>query len=109
MSQTLVATAPPPPPQPRRPRRWPLTIGALAGPLFVITFLVAGALRAHYDPLRHPVSSLELGDHGWVQHASFVVAGLLTLLLAAGLRRAWRSPVWAPRLIALWAGAMIAA
>jgi hypothetical protein len=32
--------------------------GAIAGPLFVIALLVEGITRAHYDPLRHPVSSL---------------------------------------------------
>jgi hypothetical membrane protein len=107
MSQTLVATAPPPPPPPRQPRRWLLTLGALAGPLFVGTFLVAGALRAHYDPLRHPVSSLELGPHGWVQHANFIVAGLLTLALAAGARAALRTP--AAVLIGVWALGLIGA
>jgi hypothetical membrane protein len=106
MSQTLVATAPPPPPPPRQPRTWLLTLGALAGPLFVGTFLVAGALRADYDPLRHPVSSLELGPHGWVQHVNFVAAGLLTLLLAAGVWRRHRS---AGALIGIWALGLIGA
>jgi hypothetical protein len=107
MSQTLVATAPPPPPPPHRPRRLLLTVGALAGPLFVGTFLVAGATRAHYDPLRHPVSSLELGDHGWVQHVNFLVAGLLTLALAAGVRAALRTP--AAVAIGVWALGLIGA
>src|SRR3982751_1371276 len=85
MSQTAVATLPPLPPDRPAPRwnRLLLACGALAGPLFVVTFLLAGATRAHYHPLRHPVSSLELGDHGWVQHANFVVAGLLGLALRA--------------------------
>ena len=39
-----------------------LVCGVIAGPLFVVAFLVEGATRAHYDPLRHPVSSLALGD-----------------------------------------------
>ena len=46
-----------------------LSCGAIAGPLFVLVFLVEGATRAGYDPLRHPVSSLALGDHGWTQIA----------------------------------------
>jgi hypothetical protein len=61
-----------------------LSCGAIAGPLFIAAFLVEGATRAGYDPLRHPVSSLVLGDHGWTQTANFVVAGLLTLAFAAG-------------------------
>jgi hypothetical membrane protein len=56
-----------------------LVCGAMAGPLFVVVFLFEGATRANYDPLRHPVSSLALGDYGWVQSANFVVTGLLTL------------------------------
>src|SRR5690348_10220782 len=110
MSQTLTATLPPPPPPDRAAPAWTrrlLACGALAGPLFVLTFLVAGATRAHYDPLRHPVSSLELGGQGWVQHANFVVAGLLTLALAAGLRRALRTP--AAVLVGLWALGLIGA
>ena len=65
-----------------------LACGVIGGPLFVATFLVEGATRADYDPLRHPVSSLALGDLGWTQDANFIVAGLLTLAFAAGLRRA---------------------
>lgn len=53
-----------------------LASGVIAGPLFVGTFLAEGATRAGYEPLRHPVSSLALGDHGWMQTANFVVAGL---------------------------------
>ncbi|MDL4772594.1 MULTISPECIES: DUF998 domain-containing protein [Thermomonosporaceae] len=68
--------------------RLPLLCGALAGPLFTVTYLVEGVTRAHYRPLRHPVSSLALGDAGWTQGAAFLAAGLLTLAFATGLRRA---------------------
>ena len=44
-----------------------LRCGLLAGPLFVVTFLLEGAFRDGYDPLRHPVSSLSLGPGGWVR------------------------------------------
>ena len=70
-----------------------LACGVVAGPLFVFGFLVEGATRAAYDPLRHPVSSLALGDRGWTQTANFLVAGFLTLVFAVGLRRARASPV----------------
>ena len=59
-----------------------------AGPLFVAVFLAEGALRADYDPLRHPVSSLAIGPDGWVQNVNFLVTGALVLAAAAGLRAA---------------------
>jgi hypothetical membrane protein len=89
-----------------------LACGAIAGPLFVVGFLFIGATRANYDPLRHPVSSLALGDYGWVQSANFVVAGLLTLALSVGLRRALRlgkSSTWGPVLVGVWALGLLGA
>ena len=89
-----------------------LACGAIAGPLFVLVFLGAGSSRADYDPLRHPVSSLALGDSGWVQTANFVVAGLLTLAFAVGLRRAFRPPrgsTWGPLLVGAWAIGLLGA
>lgn len=52
-----------------------LRCGVVAGPLFVAVFLVEGATRAAYSPLRHPVSSLALGVDGWMQVANFAIAG----------------------------------
>jgi hypothetical protein len=78
-----------------------LGCGVLAGPLFVIMFLVEGATRDGYDPLRHPVSSLALGEHGWTQSANFLVAGLLTVAFAIGLRRASGSR-WGALLVGIW-------
>jgi hypothetical protein len=62
-----------------------LICGAIAGPLFTVAWLVEGATRADYSPLRHPVSSLALGEFGWTQVANFIVTGLLTLAFAVGL------------------------
>ena len=79
-----------------------LVCGTIAGPLFTVAWVVEGATRAHYHPLRHPVSSLELGDLGWTQRASFLVAGGLTLAFAVGLRRALRplgGSTWGPLLV----------
>jgi Protein of unknown function (DUF998) len=80
-------------PRDRRARRTAafLRCGVAAGPLFVGTFLVDGATRPDYDPLRHPVSSLALGPHGWTQTANFAIAGVLYLGFAAGLRRGPRA------------------
>ncbi|MEU8276205.1 hypothetical protein ACFYOK_11440 [Microbispora bryophytorum] len=44
--------------------------GLIVGPLFTLTYLAEGAARAHYKPLRHPVSCLTLGERG----ACFVFA-----------------------------------
>jgi hypothetical protein len=79
-----------------------LGCGALAGPLFTLGWTVEGATRAGYDPLRHPVSSLELGDLGWTQRANFLVTGGLTLASAVGLRRMLRplgGSTWGPLLV----------
>jgi Protein of unknown function (DUF998) len=64
-----------------------LGCGIAAGPLFTAAFLIEGAARPGYSPLRHPVSSLALGPHGWVQVTNFSVAGALYLAGAAGLAR----------------------
>jgi len=65
-----------------------LRCGVAAGPVFVTVFLVEGAVREGYCPLRHPVSALALGPRGWIQDANFTVAGTLFLAGAAGLARA---------------------
>lgn len=73
--------------------------GVVGPPLFVVVFLVDGALRPGYDPLRHFVSALLLGDRGWIETITFVLSGVLILALAFGIRRALASgPAsrWAP-------------
>jgi hypothetical protein len=84
-----------------------LYCGLLAGPLFVLTFLIAGATRGDgYDVLRHPVSSLQLGDHGWVQTTNFLVAGALTIAFAAGL---WRETRPGAVLVGVWGVGLVGA
>jgi hypothetical protein len=65
-----------------------LTCGVAAGPVFIAVFLLEGAVRDGYRPLRHPVSSLALGSRGWIQTGNFAVTGTLFLAGAAGLARA---------------------
>ncbi|MGV9310165.1 DUF998 domain-containing protein [Nonomuraea sp. NPDC003727] len=61
--------------------------GVAGAVVFVTAFLVEGATRGGgYDPLRHPVSSLAIGDLGWTQTANFLVTGLLMLAFAISLR-----------------------
>lgn len=83
---------------------------AVAGPLFVTTFLLEGATRVDYDALRHPVSSLALGPGGLVQTANFLVAGVLYGAGATGLWRAHRpqaGPTIGPILIGAAAAGLI--
>lgn len=86
--------------------------GTLAGPLFTLMWIIASFTRPDYNPLRHPVSALALGDVGWMQVLNFIVAGLLSLGFAIGLRLALRSQrgaVWGPLLVALWAIGLLGA
>src|SRR5215207_8157873 len=74
---------------PAEPSGWRtmlLACGMLAGPLFFAVFSVAGLTRPGYDPLRHPISSLEFGQQGWVQALNFVATGILVTLFAWGVR-----------------------
>jgi hypothetical protein len=68
-----------------------LVCGALAGPWFTVIWFISGLTRANYDPMRHPISSLSIGEFGWTQVTNFLLAGILTLALAIGLRSALQS------------------
>ena len=76
------------PGKPDRRTRALLRCGLVAGPVFIAAFLLEGAVRDGYQPLRHPVSSLALGPRGWTQNVNFTVTGALFLAGSAGLRRA---------------------
>ncbi len=79
-----------------------LICGAIAGPLFTLAWIVEGATRANYNPLRHPISSLSIGEAGWTQVTTFMVTGLLMLAFAFGLGRIPQiraGSTWGPLLI----------
>ena len=81
-----------------------LICGALAGPFFTIVWFIAGLKRANYDPMRYPISSLSMGESGWIQIANFLVTGSLILAFSVALRQILRQPsgsVWGPLLIGL--------
>ncbi|NGO40947.1 DUF998 domain-containing protein [Streptomyces ureilyticus] len=78
-----------------------LACGVLAGPLFTATYLLAGATRADYKSLRHPISSLTLGHARWAQTVNFLCTGLLSLASAAGLWQVGPSR-WGALLIGVW-------
>ena len=78
--------------------RFLLTCGAIAAPLWALVSLAQAATRDGFDLTRHPLSALSNGSLGWLQIANFVIAGILTVAGAVGLRQALSSK-WAPRLI----------
>jgi hypothetical protein len=81
-----------------------LIAGAIAGPLFSCAWLVQGLVRADYEPMRHAVSSLSVGERGWIQIATFIITGSLVVALAVGLRRVLQRPsgsTWGPVLVGL--------
>jgi Protein of unknown function (DUF998) len=89
-----------------------LTAGIVAGPLFLVLWALQAFTRDGFDPGRHPISLLSLGQLGWIQIANFVVTGALFVACAVGLRRVLhpgRAGTWGPRLVgALGAGLIVA-
>ncbi len=79
-----------------------LACGVVAGPLFLVSSFAQAFTRDGFDLRRHPFSMLSLGELGWIQIATFVVAGLLFIASAVGMRRVMRSGrgrTWGPILI----------
>jgi hypothetical protein len=94
--------------RPAVPTRTLLIAGAVAGPLWAAVSLVQVAVRDGFDLTRHPLSALANGPGGWVQIVNFVVAGVLLLAGAAGLRRVLPGR-WAARLARIAGVGMIGA
>jgi hypothetical protein len=81
-----------------------LVCGAFAGPLFTIAWFVEAFLHADYASMRHAVSSLSVGEFGWLQDINFILTGILTLSLAFGVSNALRArsgSVWVPILLTI--------
>jgi len=87
----------------RRSTNLLLWCGAVGAPLFIVVFLVEGATRAGYDPVRLPISLLSLGERGWTQTLNFILDGVLLVAFAIGLRQSLsstgRAATWGPILI----------
>ncbi|MEV6968779.1 DUF998 domain-containing protein [Hamadaea sp. NPDC051192] len=112
MTTTLTLVGAATPDRPPIPPNRLLTCGLIAGPLFVLAFVLEGAFRHGYDSMRHPVSSLALGPGGWQQVVNFLICGILTILFAVGLRRSLRPGPGAlvgPLLVGLWGLGLIGA
>ena len=81
-----------------------LLCGALAGPFFTIVWFIQGLTRSGYDPMRYAISSLSVGELGWIQIANFLITGSLIFALSVALRQILSGPsgsVWGPVLVGL--------
>ncbi|MGW5677029.1 DUF998 domain-containing protein [Streptomyces sp. NPDC003860] len=63
---------------------------AVAGPLWVAVSIAQALTREGFEPTRHPLSQLATGSLGWLQITNFVIAGVLAIGGATGLRRVMR-------------------
>jgi len=65
--------------------------GAIAGPLFISAVLMEGATRTDYNSFRYPLSSLSIGELGWMQIANFILTGILLLIFSIGSKQIFNS------------------
>lgn len=82
-----------------------LACGAVAGPMYVVVTLIQALTRDGFDMKQHRFTLLTAGDLGWIHQLNMVLVGVLTVLLAVGVRqlmRAGRGALWIPRLLALF-------
>lgn len=94
-----------------RSTRLLLGCGVAAGPLFVLLTLGQAAWRDGFDPTRHPLSMLSLGEHGWLQTGNFVVSGVLVMTSSVGLRRVIKAGEaghrWGPTLMTVYGASLV--
>ena len=90
-----------------------LGYGVLAGVVFEASVLIQGLTRRGFRLAHHDASLLSNGPLGWIQIATFAVAGAMTIACAVGMRRALAGSAvagpWGPRLIAVYGAALVAA
>src|SRR5262245_17500987 len=82
-----------------------LTLGIIAGPLYITVALAQILTREGFDVRRHAVSLLSNGEYGWAQIANFLVSGALVIAGAIGCRLVLRDQPggrWGPLLLALY-------
>jgi hypothetical membrane protein len=78
-------------PRPDRSREL-LGAGLAAAVLFPLGSFAQVFTRDGFDIRRHSLSSLALGDLGWLQIATFIGTGVLAILFAVAARRTMRRP-----------------
>jgi hypothetical protein len=89
-----------------------LGYGVLAGTVFEVSVLVQGLTRHGFRIAHDDASLLANGPLGWIQVATFLVAGAMTVAFALGAQRALAGGArgkWGPRLIGLYGAGLMAA
>ena len=100
------------PPLPVRVTKSLLGYGVIAGPIYVVAVAIQMMIRDGFDPTRHAASQLANGDLGWIQIATFLLTGAMTIAAAVGVRRALgpgRLSAWAAGLLAAYGVGLVAA
>jgi Protein of unknown function (DUF998) len=100
------------PPLPLRITKSLLGYGVIAGPTYVLSVAGQMATRDGFDPTRHAASQLANGDLGWIQIATFLITGAMTIAAAVGMRRALgpgRQSAWASGLLGAYGAGLVAA
>src|SRR6266496_2368338 len=68
-----------------------LICGLIAGPFYIVVGLIQALTRPGFDLMRHDLSLLANGDLGWIQSTNLVLAGLLVVAFAVGMRQIGRA------------------
>ena len=100
------------PPRADRITKSLLGYGVIAGPVYVVSVAVQAATRDGFDPTRHSASQLANGEFGWVQSATFLLTGAMTIAAAVGAGRSLgggRRSVWAAGLLGGYGAGLVAA
>jgi Protein of unknown function (DUF998) len=100
------------PPLPLRITKSLLGYGVIAGPIYVLAVAGQMATRDGFDPTRHAASQLANGDFGWIQIATFLITGAMTIAAAVGVRRALgtgRIAAWASPLLGAYGAGLVVA
>lgn len=89
-----------------------LGYGVIAGPVYIVAVAVQAMTRDGFDPTRHAASQLANGEYGWIQIATFLVTGAMTIAAAVGIRRSLghgRSSAWISGLVGVYGAALVVA
>ena len=89
-----------------------LTLGMIAGPLYVIVGIIEGTVRKGFSFVHNDLSVLANGEFGWIHSGLLIVTGLMTVLAAIGMKRAMQSgkgSTWGPRLLGLYGLGLVGA